>query len=279
MDQQNDDCPYVGVWWIIPAQLYPNFPIWLPWLEHYTTHPRSNLLWAQLTHISFTCVGCSQKMVHFIFLHCTGLVQCELDVKPYEDSSHVFPVFPQSIILAHLQSLTLIFYGNWPGLTPQFFEPLVTPSLTSLSTSLTGSYWIPEVLLFLRRSECVLERLVFRDALIPAAELEQLLDLVSPALREVSIPRTIMTDSMLQRIAQGSLLPILHHIECSVNPSVASFNCFVEMVDSRWGGKCASDIHTALGRYRPSSPDVVLPGVDLESKYDLQGRYISLDNI
>lgn len=78
----------------------------------------------------------------------------------------------------------------------------------------------------------------------------------------------------MQCIAQGNLLPVLEYSNFRINPSNASFDCFIDMVERR----CS--IESAMAEYYHVPPDlVVYDGEDLQSKYKQRGRAVVLYNM
>jgi hypothetical protein len=194
---------------------------------------RLQMPWSQLTKLrmitGFYCDG-----LFHIFLQCTNLIDCTLELGVWENSMSILPI----VIFPHLQKLDVAFTG--PGDQFQFFQPLNLPALKDLTVTIFGdrSGFYPIFMEFTLRSALDLERLRFSGVNICSADLLQFLSLMQ-SLTELNILLSPCLDDNLfdalcyRGMDSQNLVPKLEKLLISRDMH-DGIDVIANMIESRW---------------------------------------------
>ncbi|KAG6816802.1 hypothetical protein H0H87_002771 [Tephrocybe sp. NHM501043] len=242
------------------------------------------LPWAQLTELSFTNTWIYVETAHSIISRCTSLVTCWFCILFNESAQIVSSSLPM-IVHRRLQSLTISSTSGSPNVTACFLQSLMLPSLNSFAiTDRHVDDSLPAFTSLITRSKTALHRFSASQAQISASILNPLLELTED-LEDLVIPRATISISMLERMAQGVVLPKLTTMDCTINCSPRSLESFMDAVE-RVGAENsqAVPLQVASARYplterhykAPRWPQANQRFKKLFEKLQWEGRSISL---
>ncbi|RDB17668.1 hypothetical protein Hypma_001276 [Hypsizygus marmoreus] len=199
-----------------------------PGTAMYVSPDSLHLPWHRLKSLSFSGYLTRLSAARSIFWKCQNLEHCQLEVQPERNTQAPNRNF---IFLRNLRSLVITAPPSPPTLLIHLLQPLVTPSLTNLD--LRGCPITPDLIDFFDRSNFSLQKLAATVA-IPQLDLEHMLDVLSLSIRNLSLLQTTFTDSILERISQGSLLPNIQRLDCTISSSPVSLQLFTDIMVNRW---------------------------------------------
>ncbi|KAG6865193.1 hypothetical protein C0991_004564 [Blastosporella zonata] len=240
--------------------------------------------WGQLTELLLSSTWVGVGTAHSIISRCTSLVSCRFSLLFFNEETLdlTFPL--PSIVHPRLQTLTISSTSGSPSVAARFLQSLVLPSLRSFT--ITDKYVdesLPSFIAFITRSECPLRTFSASSAQIPAILLDPLLELVS-GLEHLDIPKAIISIPMLERMAQGAVLPKLVKVDCTINCSPRSLEVFMDAVERIGAEMGATPLQVASARYplterhyrAPRWPQANQRFKGLYEKLQREGRSISL---
>ncbi|KAF8073595.1 hypothetical protein FPV67DRAFT_755444 [Lyophyllum atratum] len=242
-----------------------------------------NLPWDQLTHLTLQntwidlATGCS------IISRCSSVVHCELSLHATGAQTQI-AIQPQPILHPCLQSLKITSTGGSPNVVAEFLQSLDLPSLISIEFGDNDiADIVPSFISLIARSCCTLQKFVISKAAVPFRVLEPVLPVLS-SVEELIIPDTLLTDSMIQRISHGALLPNLKCVNCSLTPAPMTLEYFMAMVQN--GGPVGSPgLRVASARYlvgsvrhyrAPRWLETTTKFKELSAKLQEEGRILTL---
>ncbi|KAG6910670.1 hypothetical protein DXG01_008714 [Tephrocybe rancida] len=246
------------------------------------------LPWNQLTKVNLQGTWIDLATAHLIFSQCTSLKSCSFSLLYLNEESLNVAVPLPTIDQPHLQHLTIWSTSGDPDVAGRFLESLVLPFLRSYKTAdahVDDS--LPALTSLITRSRCSLRKLTVSAASIPAAILGPLFELL-PALEALVTPKTLIPIPMLERMAQGSLLPKLTNVTCTIPCSPRSLEAFMDAVE-RTGAESSevARLQVATARYPPADrnyraprwPQVNQRFKELAEKLEGEGRTIDAPKI
>ena len=184
------------------------------------------LPWAQITHLDFTGSSFTPQKYHTMIRQCTNLISCTCGMVRQREAPYAIP----PTVLKNLE--VAIFAGDNNTAYAHFLRPFILPSIRQLEVSFVYDAGQPgdDEVLLIKRSSCVLKRLVIKD-FGPDRAFELLAEL--PSLTELRLSTgslgNIVFRELLRSIACGDLVPNLHRFECDL--SAASF--ILHILDAR----------------------------------------------